>query len=85
MNITLFLAEGFEEVEAITIIDLFRRVGYNVTTISITDKKEVTGSHNITVDADTVIQNEPFNNTDMIFIPRGMPGTKNLSEKKELL
>ena len=52
----IFLADGFEEIEALTVVDLLRRAGIDITTVSIMGKKEVTGSHNITVLADTVFE-----------------------------
>ncbi len=77
----VFLAEGFEEVEAITPIDLLRRVGFDVTTISISDDPVVVGSHNIPVTADMVID-ELINNDgyDIVILPGGMKGTQNLGK-----
>ena len=51
-KVSIFLAEGFEEVEALTPADLLRRAGAKVTLVSIGDKKEVTGSHGIVITAD---------------------------------
>ena len=74
----MFLAEGFEEVEALCPLDIMRRAGLSVTTVGI-GKKAVTGSHNITVSSD--ITEEEFNSADaeMIFLPGGMPGTLGLA------
>ena len=53
MNKTaIFLANGFEEIEALTVVDLLRRAQIEISTVSISDSLEVTGSHNITVKAD---------------------------------
>ena len=55
--IYVFLADGFEEVEALTPVDVLRRFGLEVKTLSITDKKCVNGTHNIKVEADETIKN----------------------------
>lgn len=78
MHIYLFLAEGFEEIEAIAPIDIFRRAGLNVTTISITGDKAVTGAHGITVLADNMFENQNFDSNSLLFLPGGIPGTTNL-------
>ncbi|MGL4292334.1 MAG: DJ-1/PfpI family protein, partial [Bacteroidales bacterium] len=77
-QVYLFLAEGFEEIEAISVIDMLRRADINVTTISITDQKKVTGAHHITIEADGLFTNTDFSNGKMLILPGGMPGTNNL-------
>lgn len=72
-----FLADGFEEIEALCPVDLCRRAGIEVQTVSITEKKEVTGSHGITVLADLTAK-DALGDFDMIVLPGGMPGSKNL-------
>ena len=88
-KVVVFLAEGFEEIEAISIIDVLRRASINVTTVSVTDDPQVTGSHNITVIADEVFKNTDFSVFDMLILPGGMPGAKNLNNheglKKQIL
>lgn len=80
-----FFAEGFEEVEALMVIDLLRRAGeIDVTTVSVTDEMLVEGSHGIRIMADTVISDINFEQGDMIFLPGGMPGTLNLKACKLL-
>jgi protein deglycase len=83
-TIFVFLAEGFEEIEAITPIDIWRRAGYDVKTISITTNKAVTGAHQITVYSDYLYGEADYNQGDMIFLPGGMPGTLNLDAHAEL-
>lgn len=78
MKVYLFLADGFEEIEAITPIDIFRRANIDVTTISITEEKIVRGAHNILVVADNLFTEVDFNDNDLLYLPGGMPGTKNL-------
>ena len=74
----IFLADGFEEIEALTVVDLLRRAGIEITTASIMGRKEVTGSHNITVVADALFEDIDFDTTDMLILPGGQPGTTNL-------
>ncbi|RKD88222.1 DJ-1 family glyoxalase III [Mangrovibacterium diazotrophicum] len=77
-NIAVHLANGFEETEAITIIDLLRRAGLHVQTVSITGEELVTGSHEIAVKADVLFEEVDYNTIDMIILPGGLPGAKNL-------
>lgn len=72
-----FLAEGFEEIEALCPVDILRRAGLDVTTVGI-GAKEITGSHGITVTADIADSELSFEPIELIFLPGGMPGTKNL-------
>lgn len=83
-KVFIFLAEGFEEIEAITPIDVLRRAEIDVTTVSITDKKEVSGAHNITMLADTVFAQANFSDADLLVLPGGLPGSTNLNEHKAL-
>ncbi len=77
--IYMFLAEGFEEIEALCPLDLMRRAGLSAATVGI-GSSEITGAHGICVKAD--ITDSEFNgkDTDMIFLPGGMPGTLGLAE-----
>ena len=72
-----FLAEGFEEIEALAPVDILRRAGVEVKTVSVTGKKEVTGAHGITVTAD-ILFDEISEKPEMLVLPGGMPGTLNL-------
>ena len=74
----IFLADGFEEIEALTVVDLLRRAGIDITTASIMGRKNVTGSHNITVESDALFDEIDFDSADMLILPGGMPGTTNL-------
>lgn len=74
----LYLAEGFEEVEAFAPLDLLRRAGVDVRTVGVTGEF-VRGSHGIEVRADLPISKATLSNDlEMIILPGGMPGTKNL-------
>lgn len=79
-KIAVMLADGFEEIEAISIIDVLRRAEFEVVTISITEKIEVTGSHQIKILADKLFNDISFELFDMIILPGGMPGARNLNE-----
>ena len=74
----LFLAQGFEEIEALCPIDMLRRAGIEVKSVSITDDKKVVGAHGITVFADITYADFDSADADMLVFPGGMPGTKNL-------
>lgn len=75
----VFLAEGFEEIEALMPVDLLRRAGVAVKTVSVTDAREVTGARGIPVVADRMLNEIDFAKADMLVLPGGMPGTLNLA------
>lgn len=77
-NTLIFLATGFEEIEGLMVVDLLRRAKIDIQTVSITGDIMVTGSHGITVKADTLIENVDFSMADALVLPGGMPGTRNL-------
>lgn len=76
----VFLAAGFEEIEALTVIDVLRRAGMNVLTVSITSALQVKGAHGVTVTADVLFDNTMFSEPDWLILPGGMPGATNLYE-----
>jgi len=80
MKIYLFLAEGFEEIEAVTPIDIFRRAGMEVTTVSVTGNNQVCGAHGIKIHADLLFEDADFKGDFILFLPGGMPGTANLGK-----
>jgi protein deglycase len=79
MRVIVPLAEGFEEIEAVTIIDVLRRAGIDVTTAFL-EKKQVTGSHSIRITADKDIDGVRASDFDCIALPGGMPGSANLRD-----
>lgn len=83
-TICVFLAEGFEEVEGLTVVDLLRRAEQKVITASISKEKTVFGSHNIPVTADELAEQVDFSQVDMLVLPGGLKGTQNL-EADELV
>ena len=74
----IFLAEGFEEVEALAVVDVLRRAGAVVRMVSVSGKKYVAGSHQICVQADEVFGEKTYEEADVVILPGGMPGTLHL-------
>lgn len=81
----IFLAEGFEEIEALTVVDICRRCGIAIDMISITEEGQVVSSHGVKVAADKVFSQAEFDTYDMLILPGGMPGTKNLEAHGPLM
>ena len=86
MKMYVFMADGVEEVECLTVVDLMRRAGMEVITTSINSTRNVTGSHGITIQADMiyedVMRKSGFYDADILFLPGGQPGTRNLAAHK---
>lgn len=80
----LFLAQGFEEIEALTVVDVMRRAGMPLKTVSITNEHTVAGAHGIPVVADMVINDADLSDAEWLIAPGGMPGSTNLAECKTL-
>lgn len=80
----IFLADGFEEIEGLMVVDLLRRVGIKVDMVSISDSTAVTGSHGIIVTADMLLKDVDFGAYELLVLPGGMPGTIHLGECKIL-
>ncbi len=85
VKVAIFLATGFEEIEALTVVDLLRRVHVEIDMVSITGEKKAIGSHNIIVETDKIINQLNFNEYDMLILPGGMPGTLNLEACEVLM
>lgn len=83
-TIFVHLADGFEEMEALIPVDIWRRASFQVYTVSIMNTKTVTGSHNIPIIADLLFEEADYTTADMLFLPGGMPGTSNLNDHKGL-
>ena len=77
-KIGIFMANGCEEIEGLTVVDIVRRAGIEIETISITDENKVTSSQEITFETDTTKDKADFASYDGIVLPGGMPGTTNL-------
>lgn len=80
IKVSVLLADGFEEIEALTTVDLLRRAQIYVDTVSIADDYMVYGAHGINVQAEEIFKEADFSDSDMVVLPGGMPGTTNLSE-----
>lgn len=80
----VFLADGFEEIEALATIDLLRRGGMEVESVSITDSPYVTGANGITAKADRLFTDVDFNGAEWLIAPGGMPGAENLASFEPL-
>ena len=83
-NIFVFLAEGFEEIEALTPVDVLRRAGLPVQTVSIMDEQVVAGAHDVPVLADMMFADIHPEDAEMILLPGGLPGATNLDAHKGL-
>lgn len=75
-KVNVFFATGYEEIEALTVVDILRRAGIETNMVSVTGEMAVTGAHGIEVKMDKVF--EPSDEADMLVLPGGMPGTLNL-------
>ena len=83
-KVYIFLAEGFEEIEALTVVDLLRRAQIEAVTVSIQKSKMVKGARGIKVEADLLLSEVKGTMADMLVLPGGMPGTLHLGEHKGL-
>jgi len=79
-KVFIFLAEGFEETEAVATMDVMLRGELDVTSVSITGNLLVTGAHGIAVNADTLFEKANLSTGDMLVLPGGTPGAFNLNE-----
>lgn len=83
-KVALLVANGFEEGEALFVVDILRRAGLEATIVSTMDSLQVTGSHQITVVADRLLDKE-IESYDMIVLPGGLPGATNLRDNKQVI
>lgn len=83
-KVYVFLANGFEEIEGLTVVDMLRRAGADVATISVSGEKMIEGSHKIRVEADRLFSETDFSDADLLVLPGGMPGTIHLLEHEGL-
>lgn len=84
-KIYIFLAEGFEEIEGLTVVDLLRRAKLDITMVSMTQALAVTGSHGIQITADAAFEEVDYTDAGMYVLPGGMPGTLNLGNHEGLV
>lgn len=84
-KLAVFFAEGFEEIEALTVVDICRRCGLETDMVSVTGEREVKSSHGVALHVDKTLSQTEFDGYDMLILPGGMPGTKNLEACGELM
>ncbi len=84
-KMAIFLADGFETVEALAVVDLVRRSGMEITMVSVSDELWVKSSHGIAVEADALLREVELSDFEMLILPGGMPGTKNLEACEPLM
>ena len=83
-NVFIHLANGFEEIEAITPVDVLRRAGCEVTMVSVTGKREVTSARGVAVQSDMLFEDMDYTRADVILFPGGQPGSDNLARHEGL-
>ena len=83
-KVYVFLAEGFEEIEGLTVVDLLRRAKIETEMVSIMETKQVKGSHGIEVSADSLFTDNDYADAELLVLPGGMPGTLNLGNHEGL-
>lgn len=82
-KVYIFLADGYEEIEGLTVVDLLRRAAIEIVMVSITGELFVTGSHQIITKAEVLFETADYDDADMLVLPGG-PGTKNLKNHEGL-
>ena len=83
-KICVFTADGFEEIEGLTVVDLLRRAGAEVLMVSVKEGLTVKGAHNIELKADALFDEVCYEDADILVLPGGMPGTLNLRNYEKL-
>lgn len=84
-KIGVFFAEGYEEIEALTVVDICRRCGLEVDMVSVTEELMARGAHGISVQMDKCFSQADFQGYSMAVLPGGMPGTRNLEAHEGLM
>lgn len=84
-QIAIFFAEGYEEIEALTVVDICRRCGLTIDMVSVTEARQVKGAHGIVVETDKTYSQTDFDAYDMLVLPGGGEGTRNLEACSELM
>ncbi len=77
-KVCIFMADGVEEIEALTVVDLARRAGIDIDMVSIMGRKQIDGSHKIKFEADLILEDIKADDYDGLVCPGGLKGTENL-------
>ena len=83
MKVAIVLANGFEEIEAVSLIDILRRADIDAVSVGL-DKKCVCGTHGVEMIADEILDDIKVSGFDMIVLPGGLPGAENLAKSEKL-
>lgn len=84
-KVYVFLADGCEMVEALAVVDILRRADVEVVTVSVSGRRDIKSSHNVWIKADTLFEENDYKDADCLFLPGGMPGTRNLEAHEGLM
>lgn len=84
-KIAIFLADGYEEIEGLAVVDVCRRCGLHIDMVSVSGDNQVTGSHNIKVETDKTFAQIDFNEYDMLVLPGGLKGAQGLEAHEGLM
>jgi len=84
-QIAIFFAEGYEEIEGLAVVDVCRRCGLAIDMVSVTEEKQVAGSHGIKVEMDKTFSQVNFDDYDMLVLPGGLKGTQGLEAHEGLM
>ena len=84
-KLAIFFAQGYEEIEGLTVVDICRRCGLEIDMVSVDETGSVRGSHGICVEMDKKLSQISFDEYDMLVLPGGMPGTRNLEANETLM
>lgn len=84
-RLAVFFAEGYEEIEALAVVDVCRRCGIQVDMVSVYGERNVKGSHNVAVEMDKTFDQADFSEYDMLVLPGGKLGTENLEAHQGLM
>ena len=83
-KVYIFFADGLEEIEGLTVVDMLRRAGIDISIVSISDTLSVTGSHKIRIEADMLLSDVSEDDGCMFILPGGLPGTTHLGNNEQL-
>ena len=84
-KVCVFFGTGYEEIEALTVVDILRRAGIETDMVSVMDEQTVMGSHQIPVVMDKLLSEVDFDSVDVLVLPGGLAGTKNLEACEALM